>query len=132
MASLLAAGAGLVAMAVASAFTEGSARVAVLGAAHSAAYLVGALVLAGQLRSRLGGSVRPGALGRTVAIAAAAGLGGWLAAEAALDGASGRLVDVLTCAGIGVVGAIAVVGAYRVVGVRALLTARTARVETSR
>lgn len=124
--SLLVAAGGVIAMALASLVTEGAARVAVLGGAHSGAYLVGAIVLTLRLARRTAGSLWPAALGRVLVVAVAVGGTAWLAVEALLAGDEGRVVDLATCAGVGALGAVAVVVAYRALGLPALLTTRSA------
>jgi putative peptidoglycan lipid II flippase len=116
---------GVAVMAVGAPLTDGAARVAVLGLGHTAAYLVGAVVLAVGLGRRLGRSVVPGAaLVRVVAASAAVGLVGWLVADGIAGGDPNRARDLSVVAGVGALGAVLLLLAYRAVGVRSLLTAR--------
>jgi hypothetical protein len=105
--------------------TDGPARVAVLGAGHSFAYLLGCLLLVRGLGRRAGGSVLPKRLGTMVLVSAAVGLVVWLASRVALEGSGGRLRDLVVLAVAGVVGGALVYGGYRVAGLPAALTQRT-------
>jgi putative peptidoglycan lipid II flippase len=79
-----------------------TAKVAALGLGHSAAYLVGTLVLGIVLRTRVGHAFFPHAF--APALAASAALGGlaWLVEH--VVGPSGRIADLLLLAVVGVVG----------------------------
>jgi putative peptidoglycan lipid II flippase len=70
------AGLGAVLMAAGGALAHGDAKLAVMGAAHSVAYLVGALVLGAGLARRTGQPLAPARLGRPLAVAVALGTGG--------------------------------------------------------
>src|SRR5439155_22278741 len=61
-------------MAMAGAATHGDARLAAMGAGHTAAYLVGACVLGVRLARRTGQSLAPAGLARSVAVAGGLGL----------------------------------------------------------
>jgi len=84
------------------AFDSDTAKVAALGLGHSAAYLLGTLVLGVVLRKRVGHGFFPHAF--LPALAASAALGGlaWLVED--LVDPSGRLADVLLLAAIGAIG----------------------------
>ena len=122
---LASAGVGVAVMALAAAFLEGTARVAVLGLGHSLAYAVGALVLVVGLTRRTATSLRPAAIGRVVAVSAAVGLAGWAASEALLGADPGRLQSLLAVVAVGAVGALAIVAGYRGLGVSSSLSPRT-------
>ena len=83
-------------------FQSDTAKVAALGLGHSAAYLLGTLVLGAVLRKRVGHGFFPHAF--LPALAASAALGGlaWLVEHVVEP--SGRLADVLVLAAIGTVG----------------------------
>jgi putative peptidoglycan lipid II flippase len=117
---------GVVVMAGAAMFLEGTARVAVLGLAHSFAYSVGALVLAVALVRRTGVSLVPAALGRMLLVAAVAGGGAWFASQGFLDQDPSRLADLAFLAVAGAVGGAVVLGGYRLLGVPAALSRRSA------
>jgi putative peptidoglycan lipid II flippase len=84
------------------AFESDTAKVAALGLGHSAAYLLGTLVLGAVLRKRVGHGFFPHAF--LPALAASTALGGlaWVA-ERVLD-PSGRVADLLVLVVIGVIG----------------------------
>jgi putative peptidoglycan lipid II flippase len=69
------AGLGAVLMAVGGALAHGDAKLAVMGAAHSAAYLIGALVLGIGLARRTGRPLAPARLGRALSVSIALGVG---------------------------------------------------------
>jgi putative peptidoglycan lipid II flippase len=123
--SLASAGVGVAVMALAAAFLDGTARVAVLGLGHSLAYAVGALVLVVGLTRRTATSLRPAAIGRVAAVSAAVGLAGWAASEALLGPDPGRLQSLLAVVAVGAVGALAIVAGYRGLGVSSSLSPRT-------
>jgi putative peptidoglycan lipid II flippase len=123
--SLASAGVGVAVMALAAAFLDGTARVAVLGLGHSLAYAVGALVLVVGLTRRTATSLRPAAIGRVAAVSAAVGLAGWAASEALLGADPGRLQSLLAVVAVGAVGALAIVAGYRGLGVSSSLSPRT-------
>lgn len=122
--SLAVAATGLVAMGAAYAVSEGTARIAALGLAHSLAYAVGTTTLLIGLRRRTGGSVLPRsvvAMGATAIVATAAV---WLAADRLLSGRDGGVADLLVVGGFTAVGGIVLLVASRVPAVRGRLTAR--------
>ena len=123
--SLASAGVGVAVMALAAAFLDGTARVAVLGLGHSLAYAVGALVLVVGLTRRTATSLRPAAIGRVAAVSAAVGLAGWAASEALLGADPGRLQSLLAVVAVGALGALAIVAGYRGLGVSSSLSPRT-------
>ena len=96
-------------MIVASRLTHGAARVAALGLGHSAAYLIGVIVLGFGCRRRTGRSIMPRELPIAIGIAGAIALVVWVALRA-ID-PRGRLA---TIACLAVVGGIAT-GAYALV-----------------
>ena len=123
--SLAAATVGVVVMAISAALVDGTGRIVLLGLGHSAAYTVGAAVLAGGLMHRTGASLRPAAIGRVALVSAVAGVGGWIAAEALLGDDPGRLPALAAVVGIAAVGAVVVAAGYRLLAVPQALTART-------
>lgn len=114
---------GVVVMAVAAVTLDGPARIAVLGLGHSAAYAVGALVLAVGLHRRTGASLLPAALARMVLVSAVVGGLAW-AGQAVLAEDPERWTDLAYLAVAGAVGGALVFGAYRLLGVRASLSTR--------
>jgi hypothetical protein len=98
--------------------------VAVLGAGHSVAYGLGALVLLVGLGRRAGGSVSPQWWWTIAGVSALVGAGAWLAGEALLTERSGRAVDLAVVAGVGAVGAALVALGYRAIDLPARLTGR--------
>lgn len=122
--SVVVASGGAAAMAVGVQLTEGTARIAVLGGAHSAAYAIGSLVLARQLAIRAGGVVRPAAVGRLVLSSAVAGAVAWFVTRPLLDRGTdaGDLLAVLgaTVVGFGSVAAAVVLLRVRQAGTRRL------------
>jgi putative peptidoglycan lipid II flippase len=117
---------GVVVMAVAAVGLEGGARIAVLGLGHSAAYSVGALVLALGLRRRTGASLLPAGLVRMLLVSGVVGGAAWAAGQAVLGDDPARLADLAFVAVAGGLGGAVVLGAYRLLGVRAALSARGA------
>jgi putative peptidoglycan lipid II flippase len=93
---------GVVVMVVGSQFTHGSARVAILGFGHSAAYLVGAVVLGVGCARRTGRSIVPTLLPISLAIAGVIAFVSWVVLRA-LD-PSGRPSTVACLALVGVIG----------------------------
>jgi putative peptidoglycan lipid II flippase len=122
--ALVSAAAGVAVMGIGAVLTDGAARVAVLGAGHSAAYGLGALVLLVGLGRRAGGSVSPRGWWAIAGLSSAVGAVGWLAGEALLADRSGRAVDLAVVAGIGAVGAALVALGYRAIDLPARLTSR--------
>ncbi len=127
--SLAVAVVGVAMMVVGAVTTSGAARVAVLGLGHSTAYGLGAVVLGRHLARRVGGSLRPHALGRMVAIAGAVGGAAWLSARELLDQGSGRATTAIAVTAISLAGAAATLAAYRVLGLSDGLTRRLAAPE---
>ena len=124
--ALVSAAAGVAVMGVGAVLTDGAARVAVLGAGHSAAYGLGALVLLVGLGRHSGGSVWPRGWWAIAGLSTMVGAGGWLAGEALLADRSGRAVDLAVVAGVGAVGAALVALGYRAIDLPARLTSRLA------
>jgi putative peptidoglycan lipid II flippase len=122
--SVSAATLGVIVMVAGRPFTEGAARVALLGAAHSVAYGIGALVLGRQLARRTAGSLRPACWARMVAVAAPVGVVAWLVGRLALDRPGSRLVDMVGTAAIGVVAGGVVLVGYRLLGLPGALPPR--------
>lgn len=89
---------GAAGMLLAAASTEGADRLVLVGLAHTAAYGLGAIVLALRLRSEVGSVWHPGQL-VPIAIAAVAGVLAWLAMEA--WDPDGRLLTLLAVVVIG-------------------------------
>lgn len=110
---------------------EGTARVAVLGLGHSAAYALGAVVLGVGLSRRTGAPQWAPALGRMVVVAAVVGLGAWLAGRSLLGTGPTRVADLAVLALVGVVGGAAVFAGYRLLGIPASLTPRVAATTTT-
>jgi putative peptidoglycan lipid II flippase len=109
---------GALLMAMGALATDGVARVASLGLAHSLAHLVGAGVLLAILHRRLAGPLVGGVLAAMVAGALAAGAVSWAVAEAIASAADGRAGDAAAvlagiAAGAGVALALARVGRLR-------------------
>ncbi|MGD9798866.1 MAG: murein biosynthesis integral membrane protein MurJ [Acidimicrobiia bacterium] len=119
---------GALVVAVGAPMTDGSARVVLLGAAHSAAYAVGALVLGVTLARRLGSRVRPVAAGRMAMVSIAAGLVSWRVAEALSGTDPSRASDLVALVAAGAVGTLGVLGGYRATAVGPALTVRLPRV----
>ncbi|MGK2947689.1 MAG: lipid II flippase MurJ [Acidimicrobiales bacterium] len=119
--------AGVAAMGVGAVMADGWARIAVLGAAHSGAYLVGTVALLVGLGRRVGADLRPRALGRMAALAGVVGALAWWAAEGLLDSTSDRLTDLVVVGGLGLAGAALVLGGQRLLRLPAQLTQRPAR-----
>jgi putative peptidoglycan lipid II flippase len=105
LASVSTAALGAVAMLLASAATDGTDRLVLIGLAHTGAYAIGAAVLAHRLRGPAGLALHPAQL-RPAAIATATGAAAWVAMDAWAP--DGRLA---TAAAVVVLGALAL-GAY--------------------
>jgi putative peptidoglycan lipid II flippase len=114
MAALVSAALGSVAMLVAAQVTTGTALLAALGLAHSAAFTLGALYLGVVLRRRLGHPLVPAGVGRAVVVAAGVGVAAW-AALSAWD-PSGRPATAVALALVGGAGALLYAGAVRRLG----------------
>jgi putative peptidoglycan lipid II flippase len=80
-------------------FTDGSARVALLGVGHSSAYLVGAVVLGVLLGRRTGHALSLRSAAIALACAVPPAVAGWLVADAIAP--QGRVGSVLVVAGCG-------------------------------
>ena len=93
---------GVASMLLLGAATHGAARVAALGAGHSVAYLLGAVVLARGLSVRTGYAVLPRRLLPVVGLAVALGLAAWASARAV--GPSGRSESAVLLIVIGGIG----------------------------
>jgi putative peptidoglycan lipid II flippase len=115
---------GVTVMVVSSATVDGAARIFLLGVGHSVAYAVGVVVLGIGLTRKTGGSLRPAALGRIVAVATIVAVGAWWVADQLVDADSGRGLDLLVVAGLGAVGAGLILVGDHVVGVRRALSRR--------
>jgi hypothetical protein len=92
---------------------DGPARLAAVGAAHTASYAAGGLWLAWRLRSRVGSVL---SLGQLRPLGLALALGGVAWAAMSLWSPEGRGPILAALAIIGVVGAAAYVGGLRVLG----------------
>lgn len=107
---------GVVVMAALAPVTSGAARVAALGAGHSAAYLVAAIGLLVALRRRTGLALSAPRLPAAVVAAVPLALAMWLAWEAA--DVAARLPTALVGGSLAVVGGVAYVAVLRAMGVR--------------
>jgi putative peptidoglycan lipid II flippase len=116
---------GVVAMGIGALATEGWARIAVLGAAHSGAYLVGALALLALLSRRVGGGLWPVAVGRMLALAGLVGALAWGAAARLMPDPPSRGSDLVVILGVGAAGGVAVVAGQRLLHLPARLTQRS-------
>ncbi|HTO00246.1 MAG TPA: lipid II flippase MurJ, partial [Microthrixaceae bacterium] len=81
MAGAAVAAVGVTIMALAAVFADGTNLVMMLGLAHSAAFLVGSMVLTVALRLKVGAWVLPSLLGRSLGCSAIAGLISWFCYE---------------------------------------------------
>ncbi|QYG92833.1 hypothetical protein HC251_10590 [Iamia sp. SCSIO 61187] len=124
--SLVVAATGLAVLAVGAPLTDGTARVTVLGLAHSSAYLVGMVILLVGLSRRAGGSVLPTAVVAMAVVAAAVAVIVWFASDRLLSSRTGMAADAVVAGGLSVVGALGLLIAYRVSGLRSRLTPRHA------
>ena len=116
---------GAVVMVIGGVMTDGTALLTVLGGAHSAAYTVGAVVLAVRLAPRMLGRVRLDMLVRMTVVAVLGGAAAWSASQPFLDG-DGRIDDLLAM-GTGLLAGAAVTAvAFVVLGVRRAMITRTA------
>jgi putative peptidoglycan lipid II flippase len=122
--SLGVAATGLLILGIGAPLTESTARVTVLGLAHSAAYLVGMVALLIGLSRRVGGSVMPRAV---IAMGGAAGVTAaavWFASDRLLSSRTGLVADLVVSVGLTIVGAAGLFVAYRVSGLGDRLTPR--------
>jgi putative peptidoglycan lipid II flippase len=104
--------------------TDGMARIALIGGAHSAAHAVGAVILVVLLARRTATVAIPAVTATMAAVAAVAGgVAWWVGRElsAVVDGRGG---DLAVCAAGGVAGATVVAAGYRLAGIRRRLTVR--------
>jgi putative peptidoglycan lipid II flippase len=122
--ALLVAGAGAVVMAVGSAFTQGTARIAVIGLAHTVAQVLGAVLLVLLLTRRIGRRVLTPVVALMAAISIGVGVLMWIGAGVILESRSGRTADLVAVVAMVVLGGLAVAGLYLVTGVRRRLTER--------
>jgi putative peptidoglycan lipid II flippase len=122
--SLIVALAGVSVMVVGALTTHGAARIAVLGAGHTSAYLLGALVLMRGVARRTGGSVWPAGLARMAGLAAVAGVATWAAGRALLEPASGRTHEAVIVVVLVALGGLALLAGHRLLGLSAALTRR--------
>ena len=95
---------------------HGAAKVAALGIGHSAAYLLGALVLGGGLWKRTGLTIVPRQLGRALGAAGGIGVVAWLAMRSVDP--EGRVETLAVTAVVGGLAAAAYVAILRVSGAR--------------
>jgi len=122
--SLGVAATGLAVLAVGAPLTDGTARVTVLGLAHSSAYVVGMVVLVVGLSRRAGGSIVPRPVYAMVAAAVVTAALVWFASDHLLSSRSGLVADAVVAGGLTLVGAAGLLIAYRVSGLRDRLTRR--------
>ncbi|MGN6693031.1 MAG: lipid II flippase MurJ [Aquihabitans sp.] len=122
--ALAVAGVGAVVMAVGSAFTHGTARLAVIGSAHTVAQVLGSVLLVGLLTRRTGTSVVTPVVGLVAVVSAVAGVVMWLGSRVVLDGLDGKAGDLAALVSMTTVGALVIGGGYLVTGVRRRLTER--------
>jgi putative peptidoglycan lipid II flippase len=115
---------GVVAMGIGVVVADGAARVATLGAAHSLAYALGALLLLVGLGRRVGDGLWPPAVLPMAVVAVVVGVAGWAVADRLLGPDPTRVVDLLVIGVVGAVGAGAVVLGHRALGVPRRLTQR--------
>jgi putative peptidoglycan lipid II flippase len=123
--ALAVAAAGAAVMAVGSLLTEGTARLAVIGAAHTVAQVLGSVVLVVLLARRTGRGAFTPVVASMAAASAVAAVVMWLGAQWILDSTDGRGGDLVAVASMVLVGAVVVVALYAVTGVRRRLTVRT-------
>lgn len=122
--SLAVAGSGLAIMAVGAPLTDGAARIAVLGLAHSVAHLLGMVLLLRGLARRAGGSLFPPAVGAMIGASVVVGVAVWFASDRLLSAHTGRVADLVVAGGLTVLGAAGLALAYRLSGLGARLTQR--------
>jgi putative peptidoglycan lipid II flippase len=122
--SLGVAATGLAILAIGAPFTDSTARVVVLGLAHSSAYIVGMVILVVGLARRAGGSVVPRPIFAMVGAAVVTAGAVWFASDRLLSSRTGLAADAVVAGGLTVVGAAGLFTAYRVSGLRDRLTHR--------
>jgi putative peptidoglycan lipid II flippase len=129
--SLVSATAGVAVMGVGALTAEGWARIAVLGAGHSVAYLVGAAWLYRRLVRQTGGSLWPAGLLRMAAVCGGVASGTWLAGRSLLDAGTSRVVDLAGVAGLSVLGLGIVAAVLWALGLTGSLTRRVPAIGAS-
>lgn len=107
---------GVAIMIASAVLTDGTRLVYMLGVAHSAAFLVGSVVLLIRLRTRAQGWILPTIAGRTTMAAGAGALVGWLLYEAWQP--DGRLAQALALVSLSVVVLVIYLGLVSAFGVR--------------
>lgn len=122
--ALAVAGVGAVVMAVGATLTHGTARIAVIGAAHTVAQVLGSVCLVVLLVRRTGRSVVTPVVGLMAAISAAAGVVMWLGGQAIVSARSGKAGDLAAVVAMAALGGVIIAGLYAVTGVRRRLTER--------
>lgn len=122
--SLGAAATGLAILAIGAPMTDSTARVVVLGLAHTSAYIVGMVVLVVGLARRAGGSVVPRPVVAMVGAAVVTAGAVWFASDRLLSSRTGLVADAVVAGGLTVVGAAGLFIAYRVSGLGDRLTRR--------
>lgn len=122
--SLVAAAVGIVVMAMSAVFLDGTVRVAVMGLGHSAAYVIGAIVLAVGLARRTGASMFPAVTVRIAVMSITVGLAAWAASEAVLGSDPSRVASLAGVLVGAAAGGLALLGGYYVLGVRRGLSPR--------
>lgn len=115
---------GVVVMFAATFVAEGAALVALLGLGHSAAYVLGSLVLARGLVRRTGAALSSPVMARIAFVSLVGGLSAWAVARVFAGSDASRLVDLGVLAGGGLLGGLVILAGYRLLGVRAELTVR--------
>lgn len=124
IAALVTAVVGVGVMLVGAVVASGTARIAVLGAGHSAAFAIGAAWLFLTLRQRVGASLRPRHLGSMTGLAVAGGVVAWLVAGAVAGSDPTRVLDVAACVAAVAAGGLLVVAGYAIGKLPASLTPR--------
>lgn len=122
--ALVVAGAGALVMAVGAFLTHGSARIAVIGLAHTTAQILGAAFLIVLLGRRIGRRVLTPVVGLMAVISAVVGVVMWLGARTFLENHRGRTADLVAVVAMVVLGGIVTVTLYAATGVRRRLTER--------
>lgn len=122
--ALVVAGAGALVMAVGAFLTHGSARIAVIGLAHTTAQILGAAFLIALLGRRIGRRVLTPVVGLMAVISAVVGVVMWLGARTFLENHRGRTADLVAVVAMVVLGGIVTVTLYAATGVRRRLTER--------
>lgn len=122
--SLGVAATGLGILAVGAPLTESTARVTVMGLAHSTAYLVGMVALLIGLSRKAGGSILPRPVVAMAGASAATAAVVWFASDRLLSSRTGLLADAVVATVLTVLGAAGLFVAYRVSGIGDRLTRR--------